>query len=53
MIQGRVDDNIETIRKHFKVFLDSTLPVIDYYDSLGKVKKGITALGHFLNFTHL
>uniref|UniRef100_A0A7N0RJL3 UMP-CMP kinase n=1 Tax=Kalanchoe fedtschenkoi TaxID=63787 RepID=A0A7N0RJL3_KALFE len=37
--QGRVDDNIETIRKRFKVFLDSTLPVIEHYDSLGKVKK--------------
>lgn len=37
--QGRVDDNIETIRKRFKVFVDSSLPVINYYDSLGKVRK--------------
>ncbi|XP_071720432.1 UMP-CMP kinase 4-like [Rutidosis leptorrhynchoides] len=37
--QGRVDDNIETIRKRFKVFVESSLAVIEYYDSKGKVKK--------------
>lgn len=37
--QGRVDDNIETIRKRFKVFVESSLPVINHYDSLGKVRK--------------
>ncbi|XP_010052740.1 UMP-CMP kinase 3 isoform X1 [Eucalyptus grandis] len=37
--QGREDDNIETIRKRFKVFKESTLPVIEYYDSKGKVRK--------------
>lgn len=37
--QGRADDNIETIRKRFKVFVESTLPVIDYYNSKGKVRK--------------
>ncbi|CAN0896917.1 UMP-CMP kinase 3 [Linum grandiflorum] len=37
--QGREDDNIETIRKRFKVFLESSLPVIEYYASKGKVKK--------------
>ncbi|RDX80553.1 UMP-CMP kinase 3 [Mucuna pruriens] len=37
--QGREDDNIETIRKRFKVFLDSSLPVINYYDAKGKVRK--------------
>ncbi|GAA0155897.1 hypothetical protein Leryth_000088 [Lithospermum erythrorhizon] len=37
--QGREDDNIETIRKRFKVFLDSSLPVIEYYNSKGKVHK--------------
>lgn len=39
MLQGRVDDNIETIRKRFRVFVESSLPVIDYYDAKGKVKK--------------
>ncbi|CAM6097992.1 unnamed protein product [Calypogeia fissa] len=37
--EGRVDDNIETIRKRFKVFLESSLPVIEYYDNIGKVRK--------------
>ncbi|XP_065864905.1 UMP-CMP kinase 3-like isoform X2 [Euphorbia lathyris] len=37
--QGRVDDNIETIRKRFKVFLESSLPVIQYYEAKGKVCK--------------
>ncbi|XP_008460054.1 UMP-CMP kinase 3-like isoform X1 [Cucumis melo] len=37
--QGRDDDNIETIRKRFKVFLQSSLPVVQYYESIGKVHK--------------
>eukprot|EP00475_Leptophrys_vorax_P017550 TRINITY_DN24188_c0_g1_i2.p1 TRINITY_DN24188_c0_g1~~TRINITY_DN24188_c0_g1_i2.p1 ORF type:complete len:438 (+),score=57.95 TRINITY_DN24188_c0_g1_i2:47-1315(+) len=37
--EGRIDDNIETIRKRFKVFLDQSLPVINYYDLRGKVRK--------------
>ncbi|KAJ7288996.1 hypothetical protein O6H91_Y308400 [Diphasiastrum complanatum] len=37
--QGRVDDNIDTIRKRFKVFVDSSLPVIEYYEIRGKVRK--------------
>ncbi|WCJ23079.1 UMP-CMP kinase [Euphorbia peplus] len=37
--QGRVDDNIETIKKRFNVFLESSLPVIQYYESKGKVRK--------------
>ncbi|KAL5207569.1 hypothetical protein ABZP36_032004, partial [Zizania latifolia] len=37
--QGRVDDNIETIRKRFKVFIESSLPVIEYYNGKAKVKK--------------
>ncbi|GAV87676.1 ADK domain-containing protein, partial [Cephalotus follicularis] len=37
--QGREDDNIETIRKRFRVFLESSLPVVQYYDSKGKVRK--------------
>jgi adenylate kinase family enzyme len=38
-LQGRADDNIETIRKRFGVFVESSLPVIQYYDSKGMVKK--------------
>uniref|UniRef100_A0A1J3DKF1 UMP-CMP kinase n=1 Tax=Noccaea caerulescens TaxID=107243 RepID=A0A1J3DKF1_NOCCA len=37
--QGREDDNIETVKKRFKVFLDSTLPVVSYYESKGKLRK--------------
>ncbi|KAG4203600.1 hypothetical protein ERO13_A05G409800v2 [Gossypium hirsutum] len=36
---GREDDNIETIRKRFKVFLESSLPVIEYYKGKGKVRE--------------
>ncbi|PRW59530.1 UMP-CMP kinase 3-like [Chlorella sorokiniana] len=37
--EGRTDDNIETIRKRFHVFIDSSMPVIQYYDALGKVAR--------------
>ncbi|XP_028754741.1 UMP-CMP kinase 3 isoform X2 [Neltuma alba] len=37
--EGRVDDNIETIRKRFRVFLESSLPVVNYYDAKGKVHR--------------
>ncbi|XP_022964572.1 UMP-CMP kinase 3-like isoform X1 [Cucurbita moschata] len=37
--QGREDDNIETARKRFKVFLESSLPVVEYYESIGKLQK--------------
>lgn len=37
--QGRADDNIETIRKRFKVFVESSLPVVEHYDARGKVRK--------------
>ncbi|XP_050383344.1 UMP-CMP kinase 4-like [Argentina anserina] len=37
--QGREDDNVETIRKRFKVFLESTQKVLEYYNSQGKVRK--------------
>ncbi|XP_058222459.1 UMP-CMP kinase 3-like [Rhododendron vialii] len=37
--QGRDDDNIETIRKRFNVYMESSLPVIEYYNAKGKVRK--------------
>ncbi|KAK1364663.1 UMP-CMP kinase [Heracleum sosnowskyi] len=37
--QGREDDNIETIKKRFKVYMESSLPVIEYYKAKGKVRK--------------
>mmetsp|Transcript_25938 Transcript_25938/g.35807 ORF Transcript_25938/g.35807 Transcript_25938/m.35807 type:complete len:300 (-) Transcript_25938:185-1084(-) len=39
--EGRTDDNIETIRKRFKVFVDSSMPVVQHYETLGKVKRVI------------
>ncbi|GLT39777.1 hypothetical protein SLA2020_139500 [Shorea laevis] len=35
--QGRVDDNIDTIRKRLKVFEALSLPVINYYSQRGKL----------------
>merc|ERR1711953_763205 len=35
--EGRVDDNIETIRKRFKTFNDETVPIVDKYAKDGIV----------------
>ncbi|KAL5744364.1 hypothetical protein ACOSP7_027225 [Xanthoceras sorbifolium] len=35
--QGRVDDNIDTIRKRLKVFEALNLPVVNYYSKRGKL----------------
>ncbi|XP_010259047.2 PREDICTED: UMP-CMP kinase isoform X2 [Nelumbo nucifera] len=42
--QGRVDDNIDTIKKRLKVFAALNLPVINHYTRRGKVYK-INAVG--------
>lgn len=36
---GRSDDNAESIRKRFRTFIDTSMPVIDYYEKIGKVIK--------------
>lgn len=36
---GRADDNMDTIKKRFATFVEKTLPVIDHYEQLSKVKK--------------
>lgn len=36
---GRSDDNIESIRKRFKTFVDTSMPVIEYYEAKGKVHR--------------
>ena len=36
---GRVDDNEDTIRKRFHTFQEATLPVIEHYQQLDKVRK--------------
>lgn len=35
--QGRVDDNIDTVRKRLQVFKALNLPVINYYARRGKL----------------
>ncbi|KAK3220955.1 hypothetical protein Dsin_014925 [Dipteronia sinensis] len=42
--QGRVDDNIDTIRKRLKIFESLNLPVVNYYSKRGKLYK-INAVG--------
>ena len=36
---GRSDDNIESIKKRFKTFLDTSMPVVEYFEKEGKVEK--------------
>jgi len=35
---GRIDDNIESIRKRFKTFRQETMPIIQHFESLGKTR---------------
>ena len=35
---GRIDDNEESIRKRFRVYEDSTRPIINYFKSIDKVR---------------
>lgn len=37
--QGRDDDNVTTVRRRFGVFQESTLPVIQHYEKLGKLRR--------------
>lgn len=34
---GRDDDNLESLRKRFKTFRDTSMPVVDMYRKEGKV----------------
>lgn len=36
---GRADDNVELIKKRFQVFVDTLMPVVDYFDKQGRVVK--------------
>jgi UMP-CMP kinase len=36
---GRTDDNIETIKKRFRTFVQQTIPVIEYYEKQNKVRR--------------
>ncbi|KAG0625664.1 hypothetical protein M758_2G071900 [Ceratodon purpureus] len=37
--QGRDDDNEDTIRKRFKTFIETSLPVVKFYEKFDKVHK--------------
>jgi len=48
---GRDDDNAESIKKRFRTFIETSMPVVDYYRKLGKVidvnsSKSIDAVYH-------
>lgn len=36
---GRVDDNLESIRKRLRTYMDSTMPIVNEFDKKGKVRK--------------
>ena len=41
---GRSDDNEESIRKRFRTFVETSMPVVDYFEGQGKVVK-VSAVG--------
>jgi UMP-CMP kinase len=36
---GRADDNAESIKKRFKTFVETSMPVVEYFEQQGKVLK--------------
>lgn len=36
---GRADDNAESIRKRFRTFEETSMPVVEYFEKQGKVVK--------------
>ena len=36
---GREDDNTESIKKRFRTFVETSMPVVDYYEKQGRVVK--------------
>ena len=36
---GRSDDNIESIKKRFRTFVETSMPVVEYYEKEDKVEK--------------
>ncbi|KAF3481782.1 adenylate kinase [Arthroderma uncinatum] len=41
---GRDDDNIESIKKRFRVFEETSMPVVNHYEKMGKVMS-VSAVG--------
>jgi len=42
---GRADDNEESIKKRFKTFVETSMPVVDYYEKQGRVVKVMATKG--------
>jgi UMP-CMP kinase len=36
---GREDDNAESIRKRFRTFIETSMPVVNHFEEVGKVLK--------------
>jgi UMP-CMP kinase len=36
---GRADDNLESIKKRFRVFVETSMPVVDEFEGQGRVVK--------------
>lgn len=36
---GRADDNAESIKKRFRTFVETSMPVVDHFEKAGKVVK--------------
>lgn len=36
---GRADDNAESIKKRFKTFVETSMPVVEFFEKQGKVVK--------------
>lgn len=34
---GRADDNLDSIRKRFRTFVETSMPVVQYFEKIGKV----------------
>jgi len=39
LTSGRTDDNLESIKKRFRTFVETSMPVVNYFDKEGKVEK--------------
>ncbi|KAK3754638.1 hypothetical protein QZH41_014928, partial [Actinostola sp. cb2023] len=35
---GRSDDNLDSLRKRFQTYKNSTMPIIEYYEKLGLLR---------------
>jgi UMP-CMP kinase len=45
LTSGRADDNLESIKKRFKTFVETSMPVVDEFERQGKVVKVMATRG--------